>query len=145
MSLTISLSVQPCAFKYFNNLASSSFDIKSPISFTCLILFVPPCGVSTFALNNQTAKRLFPFLRASRGLRGKTPYFVKPLELVNLWLVGFFSFHFRSPRNLYNFKTGRLSRGKFRPRNFREKSQKKFSAYPHDGQTEKFFKIFTDP
>ena len=82
-------------FEYPQSLFRRQF-VHSPLP--ALFLFIPPCGVSTFALINQPAKRLFPFLRASRGLRGKTPYFVKPLELVSRLRSGFSSFPSSSPR-----------------------------------------------
>lgn len=88
MSLTISLSVQPCAFKYFNSLASSSFDIKSPIPFTCLFYFFPLCRVSTFArITNRTA---FPFLEASRG-QGVRPLVCKT-AYARIFISGWFFF-----------------------------------------------------
>ena len=58
MSLTISLSVQPCAFKYFNSLASSSLDIKLSISFTCLFLCFPLAGYRLLRLAHRPPKKM---------------------------------------------------------------------------------------
>ena len=102
-------------FDYPQSLFCRQF-VHSPLP--ALFLFIPPCGVSTFALNNQPAKRLFPFLRASRGLRGKTPYFVKPLELVNLWLVGFSFFPLPFASQPLQLQDGQTVKGKISPSEF---------------------------
>lgn len=102
-------------FEYPQSLFRRQF-VHSPLP--ALFLFIPPCGVSTFALINQPAKRLFPFLRASRGLRGKTPYFVKPLELVNLWLVGFSFFPLPFASQPLQLQDGQTVKGKISPAEF---------------------------